>query len=379
MAVNDVFHRQGRPFGHERLECVAMAAVTHPPRIARVPGLLLCLGMLAACATPRFETLEVKASAPALHADHIQAEDGAKLPLARWLPATPPSAVVLALHGFNDYRRSFEETGTFLAAHGVAVYAYDQRGFGETVGAGGWFGEQRLGADVYLVARLIRAHHPALPLYLLGESMGGAVALSALEAFPGDWADGLVLLAPAVWGRETMPWLQRAVLWLAAHTFPDTAVSGRGLNIRATDNDAALKKLREDPLVIKDTRVAALWGLVDLMDRALRTRAPADLPTLILYGEKDQIIPKRPTCRWLAERPESAPHRLAIYPEGWHMLTRDLQAATVLTDLAAWLTDPGATLPSGAEVNGRLPAFCRPGSGELAGKRRLWQAAPDAS
>ena len=61
------------------------------------------------------------------------------------------------------------------------------------------------------------------------------------------------------------------------------------------------------------------------------------------------------------------------------MLTRDLQAATVLTDLAAWLTDPGATLPSGAEVSGRLPAFCQPGSGELAGKSRLWYAAPDAS
>jgi alpha-beta hydrolase superfamily lysophospholipase len=242
----------------------------------------------------------------------------------------------------------------------VAVYAYDQRGFGATVGAGGWFGEERLAADVHLAARLIRERHPGLPLYLLGESMGGAVALYALTAFPGGWADGLVLLAPAVWGRKTMPWLQRAGLWLLAHTFPTTTLSARGLNIRATDNDAALKKLREDPLVIKETRVDALWGLANLMDHALSIPPPVGLPTLILYGERDEIIPKRPTCRWLAARPAAPLHRLVVYGEGWHMLTRDLQAATVLSDLAAWLHDPGATLPSGAEVRDRLPAFCPP-------------------
>jgi acylglycerol lipase len=320
--------------------------------------LVLVLGILAGCATPRIQTMEAIATPPALHPDHILTDDGMRLPLTLWQPAGEPRAVVLALHGFNDYRRAFEETGAFLAAHGVAVYAFDQRGFGETVGAGGWFGHARLAADVYLAARLIRARHPGLPLYLLGESMGAAVALAALADFPGDWADGLVLLAPAVWGRETMPWLQRAVLWLAAHTFPTSRLSPRGLNIRATDNDAALKKLREDPLVIKDTRVEALWGLTDLMDQALSTWPPPALPTLILYGERDQIIPKRPTCRWLAARPDSTLHRLAVYREGWHMLTRDLQAVTVLTDIAAWLHDPAASLPSGVEVNGRLPAFC---------------------
>jgi acylglycerol lipase len=320
--------------------------------------LVLILAILAGCATPRVQTLEAIVTPPALHPDHIQADDGTRLPLSVWQPASEPRAVVLALHGFNDYRRSFEETGSFLAARGVAVYAYDQRGFGETMGAGGWFGHQRLAGDAHLAARLIRARHPGLPLYLLGESMGGAVALSALAAHPGDWADGLVLLAPAVWGRETMPWLQRAVLWLAAHSFPGSRVSGTGMSIRASDNDAALRKLREDPLVIKETRVEALWGLADLMDRALSTPPPVALPTLILYGERDQIIPKRPTCRWLAARPDSTLHRLAVYREGWHMLTRDLQAATVLTDIAAWLHDPAASLPSGVEVNGRLPAFC---------------------
>lgn len=337
-------------------------------RVDAVPGVLLralvlVLGLLAGCATPRVQTHEGVMTTPALHPDHIRTEDGARLPLAVWPAAGEPRAVVLALHGFNDYRRAFDETGAYLAGRGYTVYAYDQRGFGETAGAGAWFGEQRLAADVRLAVALIRQRHPGLPVYLLGESMGGAVALLALADPPSPLVDGLVLLAPAVWGRETMPWLQRAALWLAAHSFPRTALSPRGLSIRATDNDAALKKLREDPRVIKDTRVEALWGLTNLMDRALTLWPAVELPTLILYGARDQIIPRRPTCRWLAARPQSDRHRLAIYAEGWHMLTRDLQANAVLADIAAWLNDTGAPLPSGSEVRGRLPDFCPPGDG----------------
>ncbi|MFN3594408.1 MAG: lysophospholipase [Thiobacillaceae bacterium] len=309
------------------------------------------------------QPLQVVPTVPRLATDHILTEDGGRLPLATWQPAGTPRAVVLALHGFNDYRRAFDAAGTYLAGRGYTVYAFDQRGFGETAGAGGWFGEARLAADVRLALSLIRARHPDLPLYLLGESMGAAVALLALAKPPSPRVDGLVLLAPAVWGRATMPWLQRAALWLAAHTFPDTTLSPRGLDIRATDNDAALKALREDPRVIKDTRVVALWGLANLMDRALTLWPPVDLPTLVLYGARDQIIPKRPTCRWLDARPYSERHRIAIYAEGWHMLTRDLQADKVLADIATWLADTRAPLPSGAELEQRLPAFCPPGDG----------------
>ncbi len=295
-----------------------------------------------------------------LFADHIRTADAYRLSLSAWLPAGQPRAVVLALHGFNDYRRSFEETGAYLAQRGIAVYAYDMRGFGETAHAGKWFGDAQLAADAQLVVGLLRQRHPGVPLHLLGESMGGAVALVALSDRPPGWVDGLVLLAPAVWARETMPLLQRAALWLAAHTFPAMQLSGRGLNIRATDNDAALAKLRQDPLVIKDTRVDALWGLTDLMDRALATPPPAWLPTLILYGARDQIIPKAPTCRWLARLPDAATMHVALYPEGWHMLTRDLQAGTVLADIAAWLLDPAGRLPSGRETDRRRPDLCAP-------------------
>jgi alpha-beta hydrolase superfamily lysophospholipase len=184
--------------------------------------------------------------------------------------------------------------------------------------------------------------------------MGGALAMSVLAETP-DVADGTLLVAAAVWGRETMNPLQRGALWLLAHSFPGMQLSGRGLRITASDNKAMLRAMQKDPLVLKEARVDALWGLTNLMDRALAAAPVLTMPTLVLYGERDEIIRPRPTCRMLAALPDSA--RVAVYPDGYHMLTRDLGARVVLEDIAAWLVDPTAPLPSGNETD-ELATLC---------------------
>lgn len=316
--------------------------------------MLLCLASLAGCATPVVQSRGAHPTVPRLEADRVIAADGATLPLSVWQPHRAPRAVVLALHGFNDYRLAFAEVGPFLAARGVVSYAYDQRGFGATAQRGIWPGSELLLNDARTVAALLRQRHPGQPLYLLGESMGGAVAMSLLAETP-EAADGAVLVAAAVWGRETMNPLQRTALWLLAHSFPGLRLSGRGLGITPSDNQAMLRALRQDPLILGEARADALWGMTNLMDRALAAAPGLAVPALVLYGERDEVIPRHPTCRMLSVLPASA--RTAIYPDGYHMLTRDLGARLVLEDLAAWLADPAAPLPSGFEANG-LRALC---------------------
>ncbi|MHB1216043.1 MAG: alpha/beta hydrolase [Thiobacillus sp.] len=328
----------------------------------RVCSMLVCLAWLAGCATPQVQLRGPHVVAPRLAADRVITADGTTLPLSVWRPHAAPRAVVLALHGFNDYRRAFAEVGPFLAARGVITYAYDQRGFGATGQRGIWPGADLLVDDARTVAALLRQRHPGRPFYLLGESMGGAVAISLLAETPAA-ADGAVLAAPSVWGRATMNPLQRAALWLLAHTVPGLPLSGRGLNIVASDNQAMLRALGKDPLMLKEARADTLWGLVNLMDQALTSAPGLAVPTLVLYGEHDEIIPRRPLCRMLSTL--TAPTRLAVYPNGYHLLTRDLGANVVLEDLAAWLADPTAPLPSGHEADGGL-TLC---GGDTVGKQ----------
>jgi len=255
--------------------------------------ILLLLASLAGCATPVLQPRGEHPTKPRLEAERVIAADGATLPLSSWRPQGTPRAVVLALHGFNDYRNAFAEVGPFLAARDIATYAYDLRGFGATTQPGIWPGSDLLAEDVRTVAALLREAHPGRPLYLLGESMGGALAMSVLAETPGA-ADGTLLVAAAVWGRETMNPLQRGALWLLAHSFPGMQLSGRGLKITASDNKAMLRALHDDPLALKEARTDALWGLTNLMDRALAAAPALTMPVLVLYGERDEIIRPRP-------------------------------------------------------------------------------------
>jgi len=83
----------------------------------------------------------------------------------------------------------------------------------------------------------------------------------------------------------------------------------------------------------------------------------------VLYGEHDEIIPKRAFCSLLSALPGEPPAlRLVIYPRGWHMLMRDLQGAWVMADIAAWIDDQGARLPSEKAVRAdgeRVQRLCR--------------------
>ncbi|AAU92875.1 conserved hypothetical protein [Methylococcus capsulatus str. Bath] len=324
------------------------------PRCALI--CLITLMIQAAC-TPVINRPGPVVASPQLHAAHFIAADGAVLPVRHWLPAgTRPKAVVVAVHGFNDYSLAFEPLGSYLKTQGIGCYAYDQRGFGLAPGRGLWAGVDAYTEDLETFVGQVRTRHPGVPVYLLGESMGGAVAIVAMTSARPPRADGLILSAPAVWSRDTMPWYQSLLLAVSSHTIPWLRLTGEGLGVMASDNIEMLRGLGRDPNVIKATRVDAIHGLADLMDTA-QERVPAlKTRTLVLYGERDEIIPRTPLMALLDKLPAGT--RFAYYHRGYHLLLRDLQAERPWRDIAAWIATPAAPLPSGAErqVAEGLPA-----------------------
>ncbi len=316
----------------------------------------LVLALTAAACAPRLAPPGPGPATPRLDvpAGEFQTRDGTRLPLRAWLPTgeAKPKALILALHGFNDYSHAFAAPGAYLAMRDIATFAYDQRGFGKAPHRGLWAGTDVLTRDLADATRTLRARYPGVPFYLLGDSMGAAVVAVALTGPEAPPVDGIILVAPAVWARSAMPWTYRVALWISAHTMPWMDVSGRGLGIQASDNIEMLRALGRDPLVLKETRIDAVHGLVGLMDQALAAAPKLNEPALLLYGEKDQVIPADPVLRFWRELPAPARpnQRRALYANGWHMLLRDLQARVVLDDIAQWIADPLAPLPSGAEV-----------------------------
>jgi alpha-beta hydrolase superfamily lysophospholipase len=278
--------------------------------------------------------------------------DGYVLPMKTWSSTDDPTAVVLAMHGFNDYSNAFETAAHIFADDLITTYAIDQRGFGTTEQLGIWAGHTTMQSDLLATVNLLCEKHSGLPLFLLGESMGGAVILSAVQQLDRTCIQGVILLAPAVWGWQSMPWWQTVPLTLLAHTVPELTVTGEGMEIHPSDNVEMLRALGRDPLIIKETRIDAIYGLTDLMEAAMVNSGALRMPALILYGEHDEIIPPTAFCDMFNNLPARATShwRLVIYSNGYHMLSRDLQGEVVIQDMVAWIHNQRSWLPSGQEV-----------------------------
>jgi alpha-beta hydrolase superfamily lysophospholipase len=280
--------------------------------------------------------------------------DGARLPYRAWLPSEAPRAVLLGLHGFGDYSlNAFDVPAPLFVPHGVALYAYDQRGFGAAPHRGLWPGAATLAGDATAVARLLRARHPGAPLFMLGESMGAAVLLVAATSGDPPPASGYVLSAPGVRGRATMGRVARVTLEFASRAIPAVGFIGSAPGFAPTDNEAAMRRWSNDPLTTREFRVDLVYGLVNLMDDALAVAPYFDANALVLAGGRDRIVPPSAIRRLVASMPPAAPRRVAYYPDGHHLLLRDQGRAAVAADVMAWMTDSGAPLPSGADEGGR--------------------------
>jgi acylglycerol lipase len=277
--------------------------------------------------------------------------DGAPLGLSVWRPpeGAAPWAVIIALHGMNDYAEAFYLAGPNWANAGIATYAYDQRGFGRSPQRGVWGGRDLMTEDLRTAVDLARARYPNATLAVVGDSMGGAVAMTAFASDRPPKADRLVLVAPAVWGWSTLPLPYSVTLAAGAYLFGSQNVRpppGVQVQITPSDNIEMLRKNGRDQNMLFDTRIDAVFGLVDLMEQAAKASGQLRAPTAFLYGEKDQIIPRASADRAARALPATA--RTVLYPNGYHMLLRDLQAKIVHDDIAAFIGDPAAAFPSGA-------------------------------
>ncbi len=318
-------------------------AMRRRPLTALLLSLPLLLGACVAHLVPEGPLVE----APAETSRAFVMPDGTSLKYRVWEPVGQLRAIVLALHGMNDSRDAWEFPADSFTAAGIEIISPDQRGFGSTPQRGYWAGTATMVDDARHMALLIHAAHPHVPLILMGESMGGAVLMClAASADPPPIA-GYVLVSPAVWGRSEMNIFERASLWIAVRALPGWTLTGEIAHITASDNRAAIERLSTDPLTIHSTRVDAVNGLVNLMDAAQAAAPWMRGPVLLLYGGKDELIPKRATVATWHSLPPNV--REAYYPNGYHLMLRDLGRAIPIQDVIAWIFDHRTPLPSGAD------------------------------
>jgi acylglycerol lipase len=326
----------------------------------RVLAALGLAGLLAACAPLVQKAYQpgLGFPGPSLHDDSVVSFDGARLGLTRWLPDGEPSAVIVAVHGMNSYARAFHEAGPWWAAHGIAVYAYDQRGFGRSPHRGIWAGEPLMTEDLRTVVALIRARHPKATVAVVGASMGAAVVIEAFASDRPPDADRVVLVSPAVAGGWDRPFPFSLAVCMSSRSVRGVRVTPPAwliARLKPTDSPTEIAEARADPLMIWRMRPDGFHGLLDLADRAALNLPKVKAPILYLYGARDRLEPRAAAFR--AAGRLKAGDRSGYYADGWHLLLLDRQAPRVYADVAAFIADPARPPPFGAPPlpRGRAP------------------------
>jgi acylglycerol lipase len=268
----------------------------------------------------------------------VRTNDDEELLARRW-PATTdaePWAFVLLVHGIAEHSGRYEHVGARLAAAGLDVTAYDQRGFGASGGRRAFVDSWSVVHDD-LEAQLtaVRARAGDRPVAIYGHSAGGLIALGyVLTDRPKP--DALVLSSPAI--GAAIPGWKRALARVLGRVAPRVEIKndfdGEHLSRDPTIAEAYLA----DPLNVHRTTTRFAAAAFKEQDRVQATLGELAIPTLVIHGTADKIVPVESS----EQIASVAGVTRRTYPDHRHELHNEPDGAAVIDDVIAWLRERAA-------------------------------------
>jgi alpha-beta hydrolase superfamily lysophospholipase len=268
----------------------------------------------------------------------VRAPGGPALFGQSWRPMAPPHAAVLVVHGLAEHSGRYAATAAVLAGAGFAVHAVDYRGHGRS--EGGRVHVERVEdyvADVRAALEEVRRRPPARPLFVLGHSQGGLIALKLALEDP-SVLDGLVVTSPflAVHPSSRPSAFVRALAAVMLRVVPRLPMPTH-IDVRLLSRDPAVgEAYARDPLVSH----AASAGWLRAIGRAQReVRASAArlrVPTLLMASGADQLVDPEAARQFASE---AAPDVVEfVWWDGFfHEMLNDVGRERVLARALDWL------------------------------------------
>ncbi|MBA3993983.1 MAG: hypothetical protein C0469_10685 [Cyanobacteria bacterium DS2.3.42] len=215
------------------------------------------------------------------------------VPFRSWIPRREkPRVVLLCIHALGFSSNSYDNFGRRMAAAGIPTFAMDVRGFGKWMTKKGE-GEMDFEAcltDVEQAVKTLHAAYPKVPVFLVGESMGGAIAIQAASRYP-DQVNGLVSAVPSATSRGGG--MLKSGMVVAYHTAtPMAKVDMTPVVVDgSTSNEALRQKIEDDP----NNRMELSRKEIVQFERFMKaTHDAAPLvertPALVLVAYKDKLV-----------------------------------------------------------------------------------------
>ena len=253
-----------------------------------------------------------------------------------WQPAEdPPRAIVVIVHGFNSHSGYYVWTGEQFANHGLAVYAIDLRGRGQSEGERFYVDTiEDYIDDVHTLVTQAKADHPGLPVFLLGHSAGGVIScvytLDHQAELAGLICESFALELPA-------PGIVLSAVKGLSHIAPHAHVFKLD-NAGFSRDPRVVEELNSDPLIkneVQPTQTAAV--MLNAAARVTNEFGRITIPVLIMHGTLDKVT-KPSGSQHFYDNAGSADKTLKLYEGHYHDLLSDLDKEVVMADIQEWIT-----------------------------------------
>ena len=255
-----------------------------------------------------------------------------------WDPvdAAATKALVVLVHGLHEHSGRYAHVAERLNRSGYAVHTLDHEGHGRSGGTRGNVGSMSgVLEDLHRVRTEAVAEHPGVPVFVLGHSMGGLVALDYVTSRGQDGLAGLVVSGPAI-DTSAANAVQRRIAPLLGRLLPNAGVLLLGASNVSRD-PAVVAEYEQDPLN-HNGKVRAVTGAEMMLaaDRVVDRLPSLTLPVLAMHGTEDRLVPKA-ASELVHARAGSADNTLKLYDGLYHEVFNEPEKEQVLDDLVAWL------------------------------------------
>jgi len=257
-----------------------------------------------------------------------------KVPYRAWLPEGQGSNIVLlCVHGLGFSSEAFQQFGNYMAAHGIPTYALDVRGFGQWVKMQGHqtVDFESCLSDLEQALRTLHKAYPKARVFLVGESMGGAIALRATSRYP-ELVSGLVSAVPS--SDRFAKTQQQVIVGMHMMKDPDKPMDVAPMIVKRCTADPVLQQeWSKDPFNRMTLSPSELKKFDQFMKDNHDSAALVEkIPVLMLAGFKDKLVKPEGTIELFNEL--STPDKLmVVVGDGEHLLLEEDQ----LTNETAWI------------------------------------------
>jgi len=270
----------------------------------------------------------------AVHVEKIEGKGGLNIVVRSWRPASAPRAILAIVPGFNSHSGQYTWVAEQFVSSGLAVYAVDLRGRGESDGERFYVDSfDDYVDDVTRMVSLAKSREPGLPVFVLGHSAGGVVgcfyALANQTDLAGFICESFAFQVPA-------PDFAIAALKGLSHIAPHAHVL-RLKNEDFSRDQAVVDMMNNDPLIAHETQPTKTVAELARADERLKASFPEfSLPLLILHGTLDKAT--RPGGSQLFyDTAGSGDKTLKFYEGYYHDPLHDVGKEVVMADIQHWI------------------------------------------